>query len=195
MEISIDLEDLKLDEEEKSQVSDILSSEDEKELSEDLSPYIRAAAEEYIRMFLGQKKFTRGRDIIEYRLFLLIKHVFKERIPDEQTVCDLFQVKDTKARSLIRSVMSKYQYNLDKRIEDSITRAIENAEEDENDQSQYILDIDKSLADEINGLLTKIDRSSAKVKKKPNTTSSYLLKESSKDKLEERLGIETEDQE
>lgn len=195
MEISVDLENLELDDEEKSQVSDIINSEDEEELSEDLSPFMRAAAEEYIRMFLGQKKFTRGRDIIEYRLFLLIKHVFKERIPDEQTVCDLFQVKDTKARSLIRSVMSKYQYDLDKRIEDSITRAIENAEKDENDESQYILDIDKSLADEINGLLTKIDRSSSQVKKKRNTTSSYLLKESSKEKLEERLDIETEDEE
>lgn len=61
MEISIDLEYLELDEEEKGQLSDILNSEGGEEQTEDLSPYMRATAEEYIRMLLGQKKFTRGR--------------------------------------------------------------------------------------------------------------------------------------
>jgi len=76
-----------------------------------LAPYLHAAATEYVEMFLGRKVFTRGQDIREYRLFLLMKEVF-ERLPDEQEVSDLFQTTESQSRSLIRSVMSKYQYDL-----------------------------------------------------------------------------------
>jgi len=37
-------------------------------------------------MFIGQQVFTRGADIREYRLFLLIEQPFDAHIPDEQRV-------------------------------------------------------------------------------------------------------------
>lgn len=66
-------------------------------------------------MFIGQRVFTRGRDIQEYRLFLLIRGPFGNTIPDDQMVCDLFQT-TTQSRALVRSVMSKYQYELSQAI-------------------------------------------------------------------------------
>ncbi|HYM60686.1 MAG TPA: hypothetical protein VEZ11_07320, partial [Thermoanaerobaculia bacterium] len=83
-----------------------------KDLPAKLSDSCSAAAEEYARMFLGQKVFTRGSDIQEYRLFLLIRHAFGGSIPDEQHISDLFQTTASQSGSLIRSVMSKFQYEL-----------------------------------------------------------------------------------
>jgi hypothetical protein len=60
-------------------------------LNASLVPYASAAAQEYVGMILGQKVFTRGSDIMEYRLFLLIRTAFGNKLPDEQRVCDLFQ--------------------------------------------------------------------------------------------------------
>lgn len=49
----------------------------------------KAAIEEYLRMILGQKVFTRGKDILEYRMFLLIKAVWITEYPmkKESAIC------------------------------------------------------------------------------------------------------------
>ena len=103
--------DLPLNAEEKAQLAGILRC-DPDALDAVLAPYAAAALEEYARMFIGQRVFTRGSDIHEYRLFLLIKQPLEGRIPDEQQVSDLFQTTATQSRSLIRSVLAKYQYEL-----------------------------------------------------------------------------------
>src|SRR6266702_5846176 len=74
-----------------------------KEMEKTLAPYTSAALTELVTMFLGQKVFSRGSDILEYRLLLLIQHAFANQIPDEQRVCRLFQTTATGSRSLIRS--------------------------------------------------------------------------------------------
>ena len=84
------------------------------ELNAAFAPYATAAVHEYVSMFLGQKVFTRGSDIREYRLFLLIRIAFENSIPDEQKVCALFQCTLSQSRALLRAVMSKYQYGFDR---------------------------------------------------------------------------------
>jgi hypothetical protein len=70
-------------------LAEILGSSPD-QVEDKLAPYVSAAATEYIEMFLGRRVFTRGQDIREYRLFLLMRGVFG-RLPDEQEVSDLFQ--------------------------------------------------------------------------------------------------------
>src|SRR5665213_2073062 len=64
-----------------------------------LAKYHSAAEEEYVRMILGQRVFTRGTDIREYRMLLLIQHVFANRLPTERTICALFQTSTTQGRA------------------------------------------------------------------------------------------------
>ena len=63
-----------------------------------------SAFEENRRMIIEQKVFTRGRDILEYRLFNLIKFFFNGKILGEQKNCDLFQITATESRAFIRSI-------------------------------------------------------------------------------------------
>ena len=81
--------DIPLTAEDRAQLAGIIACSPE-ELDERLSNYAKAAAAEYVEMFLGRKVFTRGSDIREYRLFLLIREVFG-RLPTEQQVSDLFR--------------------------------------------------------------------------------------------------------
>ena len=108
---------------EAKQLAEIIGAE-QAQVDEKFSPFARAAINEYARMFLGQKVLFRGSDIREFRLFLLIREAFKNQIPDEQRVCDLFQCSTTQARSLIRAVMSKYQYSLSNAIDSSLTDTV-----------------------------------------------------------------------
>ena len=99
------------------------------DLTEALAAVASAALTEYVSMFRGQKVFRRGTDIHEYRLFLLIQAVFDNRIPDEQHVSRLFQTTATESRSLIRSVMSKYQYQVKAAVDQSMKQVVEEAEQ------------------------------------------------------------------
>jgi len=174
MAISFDLE---LETEEKKLLCNIIGCE-EAELNNSLSLYGKSAIEEYIRMFLGQKVFTRGSDIKEYRLFLLIKSVFKDEIPDEQKVCDLFQMTTSESKSLIKAVMSKYQYELKDAISKTLLDRIISAIYDEV-EDYYTVDIrNENLVSELNRILGSVDGSLPPIVKKRGTVTTHIIRPS-----------------
>ena len=182
--------DLVLGNEDRTELSRILGcSEDELAIA--LVPYASAALEELVTMFLGQKVFSRGSDIREYRLYLLIKHAFSSRIPNEQDVCRLFQSTASGSRSLIRAVMSKYQYLLKDAIDDTLRDCLNAVEVSEGNDSVTLAIRNLNLVDELNRELGEIDSSLPPVQKKRGSVSTYELKPSSYNKLCERFGVES----
>lgn len=153
------------------------------EISDVLSTHVSAAAEELVTMYLGQKVFSRGSDMREYRLYLLIKHAFQSKIPSEQEVCKLFQVTTTSSRSLIRAVMSKYQYLLVDAIANTLIECLEEAIASENDQIITIAVSNLNLVDELNRKLAEIDTNLPAIKKKSGTVSTFEIKPSSYNRL------------
>ena len=142
--------------EERSELAKILECKSN-ELAKTLAPYAAAATKEIVSMILGQKVFTRGSDLLEYRLLLLIQHAFSGRIPDEQKVCNLFQTTTSGSRSLIRAVMSKYQYQLKLPIEETLKLLINSAKVVKGNSSLTIAVHSLNLVDELNRKLTEID--------------------------------------
>ncbi|RJP50149.1 MAG: hypothetical protein C4586_06375 [Anaerolineaceae bacterium] len=156
------------------------------DLEDQLSLFGTAAIREYISMFLGQKVFRRGSDILEYRLYLLVEEAFQGQIPDEQAVSKLFQTTSTESRSIIRSVMSKYQYQLKAPIESSIAKLLESATKDK-EENQYIIVANSfNLVAEMNIALAEIDGNLPPVVKKRGGISTYLIQPSSYARLKER---------
>jgi hypothetical protein len=179
MEVTADLE---LSPEEQNQLALILGCE-VADLALMLGPYASAALKEHVSMFLGQSVFTRGSDLLEYRLLLLIQYALNGRIPDEQAVCNLFQVTSSGSRSLIRAVMSKYQYQLRTAIEDTVKRLIESAKLDTTDLSVTVAVHNLNLVDELNRALAELDTNLPPVQKKRGSVSTFELQRSSYEKL------------
>lgn len=177
---------LPLTADEKAQLAGILHCGPD-EIDGVLTPFAAAALEEYARMFIGQRVFTRGADIAEYRLFLLIRGPFDNHIPDEQRVSDLFQTTATQSRSLIRSVMSKYQYELQEAINSSLKDAVHAAEPDEDDWTVNVSS--ENIVESLNRVIGSIDGSLPQIEKKRGTVSNYVLRRSSYMKLCERFGL------
>jgi hypothetical protein len=95
-----------------------------------LADVCTAAAEEYAQMIIGERAFSRGSEFQEYRLFLLTKYAFDTLLPTESTVCALFQLTPTRARSLIQAVAAKYQYELREIVNATLKRVLEPAKAD-----------------------------------------------------------------
>ena len=147
--------DVNLTATEEADLQRIVGQTGDKKWPNGFAPHAAAAAEEYIRMFLGQKVFTRGSDVREYRLFLLIRTALGKEIPDEQTVCALFQCTLSQSRALLRAVMSKYQYDLSKEIAVSLKKIIEAAEKMEGKDAWLIKVKNENVVAELNKILAR----------------------------------------
>lgn len=172
----------------------ILECVDDNELNEKLNKIARSSFEEVRRMIMGQKIFTRGRDILEYRLFNLIIHYFDRKIPDEQQVCDLFQITSSESRSYIRSIMSKYQYDLKETIASSLKEQVENVVKDENEEFYRISIQNQYFKDELNRILGAIDTSLPIIEKERGTISTYIIQASSYLELCDQFVIEPDEE-
>lgn len=166
------------------QLAQILDCEKE-EVADGLQAFSDAATEEYVRMILGQRVFTRGQDVREYRLYLLIRHVFDGRLPSEQQISDLFQTTTTQSRALLRAVMSKYQYELHDAISATLNAALDDAEHDAETDTWSITVDSENVIDALNRRLASIDGTLPQIVRSRNTITTYEVKNSAYEKLME----------
>jgi len=147
---------------------------DQEKLSQKLSELSKASLEEYLRMILGQKVFTRGRDIREYRIYLFIKEVFDNKIPESELVSSIFQTTSSESRSLIKSVLSKYQYELKSSLESTLKKIISDVQI-ENDKFIAVI-FNENLKNELNRILSVRKKSALKqIIKEKGTIANYII--------------------
>jgi len=185
--------DVNIEGPEKELLKTILHCDDDDELNISLNKLGRSSFEEMRRMIIGQKVFTRGRDILEYRLFNLIKIFFDGKIPEEQKICDLFQITTTESRAFIRSIMSKYQYDLKETIITTLKEQVENIKKDEKDEFYTLSIQNQYFKDELNRILGLADTSLPIIEKERGTISTYKIQPSSYIELCKYFNIEIED--
>lgn len=175
---------LRLTDDEKNQLKDILECSSDTELEKCLTDCAKASLEEYRGMFLGDKNFTRAIDIRAFRLYLLIKELYENEMPDESKVCRLFQTNPTESKSLIQTVMFKYQHKLKETINETLKKKLNDPNIGElNDEEFQIFIRNKHLITYLNELLSSFGGSLPKIVQKQGLVSTWKMKESSYKRL------------
>ena len=106
MKIKVTAE-LELDDSERKILRDLFGCSDA-ELGDELAPYTRAAAHEYVDMFTGSGPITTANDVRERRLVSIVRHGL-QAIPKAAVVARLFKMTPAAASTLIRNVSAKHQ--------------------------------------------------------------------------------------
>lgn len=179
---------MRLDPAEKKQLAGILRCPP-RDVQARLRAFAAAAEEEYVRMILGQRVFTRGQDIREHRLLLLIQHVFEGRLPNEQTISSLFQTTTTQSRALLRAVMSKYQYELAESIRDTLRAALTGSEVRQGgEEGERLLTVDsENVVEALNRELAQAPGQWPQISKLRGSVTTYVIPGESYEKLQELL--------
>ncbi len=100
------------------------------EEAEKLSRIMRAAFGEYLTMLLGTPVSNRAEEVREKRLLQLLRYYAQpNELLTEQQISAMFQLNDTEARRLLRSVRAKYRVELDARVANAAATILENAVE------------------------------------------------------------------
>jgi hypothetical protein len=176
---------LKLGTPERTRLREILRCTDA-ELESKLEPYAAAALEEYLQMFIGARVFTRGSDMREYRLLLLMQHVWR-RVPEDHEVSALFQTSASQSRALIRAVLSKFRYDLASTLEESLQAILKSAKR-LNDTELQIVIRSASLVDALNERIESIDATLPKLVGGEGVAS-YRIKPSAYEAVADALGV------
>jgi len=166
---------------------------DVNELNKELGKIAGAATEEYVKMMLGEKVFTRGSDIREYRLYLLIIKYFEGNIPDESTISTLFQTTHSESKSLLRSTLAKYHYLLKDAINSSIIYVLSGDINQDEDGNYIVKNIPINIIDEMNRIVSEIDGSHNQIKKQRGTLQVYEIPPATFNALIKKLGVERND--
>jgi hypothetical protein len=185
---------MNLTEDEKAQLQATLGCS-KAELARTLDRYAEAAREEYVRMVLGQRVFTRGQDLLEYRLLLMVQHVFGGQLPSEQQISAVFQMTMSQSRTLLRSILAKYRYELGQATVTTIRRLLADARMDpddsdvaDDDEKTRLLTIDNTnVVEEMNRRIVSIDPSLPPLERQPRTGAVFKIKASSYHKLREQV--------
>jgi hypothetical protein len=180
--------DLAVSSDEQTRLASIIGC-DVHELEARLSSYGRAAMREYVNGFLGNWTATRAADLQEYRLLALILDVFGGGIPDEDVVVRHFSITLSQARSLIRSVLSKHQFELAEPVASALAQVLENcAQQAENGEYQVVIK-NTTIVEELNSRLAAIDGRLPKIDKKRGTVSVFVASPAAYEALCGSLGV------
>jgi hypothetical protein len=183
---------LELDDEGKTRLARILRCEPE-QLADELKPYASAALEEYVRMFLGERVFTRGADIREYRLLLLMKHDLDGAVPDDDYVSARFQTNTGLSRGLIRNVLSKFQYEVETGVHATFKKAVDDARREGDSTVWTVIIHSANVVNALNREIEILSGALPLVTKTPGTGARYEIKRSTYLKLCEALGVDVKD--
>lgn len=122
-------------------------------------------------MMSGEKVFSRASDIREYRLLLLIENVFGE-MPSEKVVANLFQLKNSEARTLMKNVDAKYRRRIANKKNSSLLEFIKGIDTTSGDSN---LQFDCDSVYKIDSLNDLISSDCEIIQKVPNKMNRYTI--------------------
>ncbi|MDE5418009.1 hypothetical protein L3049_08310 [Labilibaculum sp. DW002] len=184
MEITITLTD-----EQKKRLKSIFNFVENYNETEVLENIMKAAKEEYIVQFLDDGNKNSVGEIRQFRLFLLVKHVFKGKIPSEIEVASIFKIPQTSAKTLIKNMKSRYQFEMESYFKGTIKDILDVISEDDlEDEEYYKFNIRSAyMYSEMNQIIELKDQNCEKIKRYNSVSSYYKISKKSKELLEKYI--------
>ena len=144
------------------------------QLSERMSEIGRAALREYVEMLLGDN-ILRSPENRERRLLTWILHANDGVIPDEGHVSRIFNITLSSARSLLRTVISRYRKQMTAATEAAAKNILSNCgDEDENGLRRVSVN-NPVIIEYLNGRLAQSNGKIERIRLENNTSSTYLV--------------------
>ncbi|QKD19519.1 hypothetical protein HGP13_33665 [Mesorhizobium sp. NZP2077] len=173
---------VRLSAEEQTQLTEIFGADP---LANALANLGKAALREYVEMLLGQSTL-RSPDAREQRLLLLILEANDGAVPGEAKVAQMFNLTRTGARSLIRSVLSRYRLRLAAPIRKAAIQVLQDCGP-ENDGFRRVSVGNPVVVEYLNSLLAELNGELKRIAAEARTGTFFRVPEDSYLALNEEL--------
>lgn len=188
MPITVNFPDNFFTSDEKGKLMNIFSISNDDDFLHMIQNLSLAAIDEYRDMLLGMGVPSRANEIKEYRLFHLIKYFYKKRIPEEMEISILFQLSESRSRTLLQNVLARFRFFLTEPLDATLKQIIDSAQERE-DHIYEVLIKSPSFVDELNRRLITENPRFPKVTKVRGETNTYSIKPDPYDFLSKHFAV------
>jgi hypothetical protein len=189
MSMQIEIPDKFFTNDEKEKLKVLFEVNTEEGFEDALCKIILAALDEYRDMFLGMGLPSRADEIREYRLYYLIKRFFNGRIPDELEVSSMFQLPETRSKSLILYVLTRFHFDLREEILNTLREIIKGAEITHDGVEYRVFIQSKNMVEELDRIIGRGGVRYKKMSKARNESNMYLIVLDSYEVICRYLGI------
>lgn len=179
-----------INDEESIKLKRLFNSQDESEFNLSLENIALAAMTEYKEMLLGKGLPTRADEIKQHRLLHLVKFYFRGTIPTEAQVSSMFQLTESESKALIRNVKTRFRYQLETEIINTLLHTIELAELVDN--KHHVVIQSDNVLEELNRIISTNAPNLDPVTKIKNSARKYQISEDAYEFLTHHLGLGTE---
>jgi hypothetical protein len=190
MSIDISIPDDFIKDDERNKLEELFRCDEDHPFDVAISRVVLSSLAEYKDMLLGMRLPSRADEIRQHRLFHLIKHYFLGRLPSEAEVSSMFQLTQSRSRSLIRYVMTRFRYELEEEIRNTLIQNLQQARFN-NDANEYRLVIQSdNVLEELNRIIATIAPALDPIRKVRNMSRTFAISEDSYRELRSYFGIE-----
>ena len=171
MPIQIEIPENFFTAEQKEKLYNLFKVTSEEAFADALGRVVLAALDEYRDMFLGMGLPSRANEIREFRLFYLIKRYFNGRIPDELEISSMFQLPESRSKNLILYVLTRFRFNLEQEILNTLRNIIREAEVIDEGQRYRVFIQSANMREELNRIIARSDarlRPLTNIRNEPN---------------------------
>jgi hypothetical protein len=187
MKVTFELDESDLSEDDGRIVLSSLGLPEGTNLQTTLSKIAKCALLEYRKMFIEKGLPTKAAEVMQERLFYLIKGYYKDSLPNEQQISTIFQLTYSSAKTLLRNTISKYRIYLQSEIKETIKKVLKTATED--DGKFRIVVQSETIKDELNLYLTQNAPTLKKMLAEKGSAGIFVCPSDTMTFLRERYGI------
>lgn len=157
------------------------------DFTKEIEKISHAAIVEYKEMLLGNGLPTRADEIRQRRLLHLIKYYFLDRIPTETEISSMFQLTEAESRTLLKSVKTRFRYELMQKIKDTLKHTVNSAQKVQNSNKYRVIIKSNNILEELNRLIGQLEPLCPPITKQKDTSQNFEMSGDAYDKLVEYL--------
>jgi|SRR5271154_2386872 len=169
MDITISLSDEDFNPAQRKLVREAFGAPNDAEFGKAMKKLVKAAALEYVNMFVETGMPSKADEVRQARLYFLICHYYQLRLPSEFELASIFQLTPSQSRTLLRNTRSRYRTKIASQVENSAKDVLASAKKNNDSGKWEMLVSSNVILEELNLTIAK---------KKPGLNPIHLKKDS-----------------
>ena len=189
MDVTISLSDGDFDPAQRKLVREALGLQNDAELARAMKRLCKAAALEYVNMFVENGMPSRADEVRQDRLYFLISHYYQNRLPPESEVSSIFQLTSSQSRTLLRNTRSRYRTKIGAQVNASTKGVVTTAKKNKDTGRWEMLIDSEVILEELNLVIAKKGPTLKPVRLKKESAGQYEAEEDTYHLLKTEYGV------
>ena len=187
MRLVIDIKDTELGKDDKKLLKNSLNLNTDKDLELALTRLCKTAIFEYMSMFFEDGVPHSSDEVKQHRLYLMVLHYYRDRIPREAEISSIFQLTNSQSKTLLRNTIAGYQSEIGDQVKSTLRKVLQNPRQNPKSK-KYEMEIKSEvIRDKLNWIVSQKWPTLASISKKRGSAAEYEAEQSTYLKLKDYL--------